>query len=165
MLLIGPANRERNTLAAEFAQCDALDYVAIRRCLASCVEPYHELRCKRISGDGRECFLVPEVRAGKERSEANVPIHIADHECLSHHCSKDKDGKTCSNAANREQAERCFTDPRLPNADAAPKRRDAKLLLMFRRNILAIPCCSQPSSSPSCGCSCFLSSNLSCCEN
>ena len=36
---------------------------------------------------------------------------------------------------------------------------------MFRRNILAIPCCSQPSSSPSCGCSCFLSSNLSCCEN
>ena len=49
-----------------------------------CVEPYHQLRCKRISGDGRECFLITEICAGKQQSEANVPIHIADHECLSH---------------------------------------------------------------------------------
>ena len=67
------------------------------------VEPYHKLRRKRISRDRRECFLGTEIRAGKQQSEANVPIHIADHECLSRHCCRGKDAKARSNAANCEQ--------------------------------------------------------------
>ena len=67
-----------------------------------CVKPHHQLCNKCIGSDGRKRFLVMKIRAGKEQSEANVPIYVTDYECLAHRCSSQQ-GKTGRNAASREE--------------------------------------------------------------